>query len=151
MRTTSPRCSSSGTCSPSFQSSFTSRCWRCAARTKRLTPRPHGGTARFPARTRQPRPPEVRDTARPGAHHRAHQRTIVVPGQAAVDTGGPAAAARTGPALPVAMSAVVLVVAAAAVAGWLTLATRHVGDDYRVGHLQGVWIAAAEAARHREL
>jgi len=37
-------------------------------------------------------------------------------------------------------------VAAAVVAGWLVLAARHVVDDYRVSHLQGVWMAAADAA-----
>ena len=38
-------------------------------------------------------------------------------------------------------------VAAGVVAGWLTLAALHVSDEYRVGHLQGNWIAAAESAR----
>ena len=38
-------------------------------------------------------------------------------------------------------------VAAAVVAGWLALAVTHRSDDYRVSHVQGVWIAAAEEAR----
>jgi hypothetical protein len=42
-------------------------------------------------------------------------------------------------------------VAGALVAGWLTLAIFHLGDDYHVTHVQGVWIAAAEAARVGQL
>lgn len=37
--------------------------------------------------------------------------------------------------------------AAAILAGWLALAWAHTADDYRVSHLQGVWMAVAEAAR----
>ena len=33
------------------------------------------------------------------------------------------------------------------IAGWLALAAVHFSDDYRVTHVQGVWIAAAESAR----
>jgi Glycosyltransferase family 87 len=39
------------------------------------------------------------------------------------------------------------IAAGAVVAGWLTLVALHLRDDYRVGHVQGVWIAAAEDAR----
>jgi hypothetical protein len=38
-------------------------------------------------------------------------------------------------------------VASSIFVGWLTLAIVHVSDDYRVSHVQGVWIAAGEAAR----
>jgi hypothetical protein len=41
--------------------------------------------------------------------------------------------------------------AGAVVAGWLALAALHLRDDYRVTHVQGVWIAAAEAARAGQL
>jgi hypothetical protein len=41
--------------------------------------------------------------------------------------------------------------AAAVVAGWLAIAALHLRDDYRVTHVQGVWIAAAEAARAGQL
>jgi hypothetical protein len=41
--------------------------------------------------------------------------------------------------------------AGAIVAGWLGLAAFHINDDYHVTHTQGVWIAAAEAARARHL
>jgi len=53
------------------------------------------------------------------------------------------------PALGVSRRVAVVVwgVAAAIVAGWLVLAVGHRGDDYRVSHVQGVWIAAAEEAR----
>ena len=37
------------------------------------------------------------------------------------------------------------VAAAAVIVGWLALAAIHFRDDYRVTHVQGVWIAAAEA------
>ncbi len=37
------------------------------------------------------------------------------------------------------------------VAGWLALAALHVRDDYHVTHVQGVWMAAAEAARAGQL
>jgi hypothetical protein len=42
-------------------------------------------------------------------------------------------------------------VALAIFAGWLTLAAVHVADDYRVSHVQGVWVAAAEAVRSGRL
>jgi hypothetical protein len=42
-------------------------------------------------------------------------------------------------------------VASAIFAGWLTLAVVHVRDDYRVSHVQGVWIATAEEARSGRL
>jgi len=38
-------------------------------------------------------------------------------------------------------------VASAIFVGWLTLAILHVRDDYRMSHVQGIWVAAAEAAR----
>ena len=38
-------------------------------------------------------------------------------------------------------------VAAGVLAGWLALVALHFDDDYRVGHLQGIWMAAAEGAR----
>jgi hypothetical protein len=38
-------------------------------------------------------------------------------------------------------------VASAILAGWLILAAVHVRDDYRMSHVQGIWVAAAEAAR----
>ena len=38
-------------------------------------------------------------------------------------------------------------VAVAIVTGWLTLATLHLTDEYRVAHLQGNWIAITEVAR----
>jgi hypothetical protein len=38
-------------------------------------------------------------------------------------------------------------VAAAIFAGWLALVALHLRDDYRVSHVQGIWVAAAEAAR----
>lgn len=41
---------------------------------------------------------------------------------------------------------VLCTVAGAVMAGWLALAALHVRDEYRVTHVQGVWIAAAEAA-----
>ena len=42
-------------------------------------------------------------------------------------------------------------VAAAIVAGWLSLAALHLDDDYRITHTQGVWIALAEATRAGQL
>jgi hypothetical protein len=42
-------------------------------------------------------------------------------------------------------------VAAAVVAGWLALSALHIKDDYRVTHLQGVWLAVADAARNGQL
>jgi hypothetical protein len=43
------------------------------------------------------------------------------------------------------------VVSGAVIAGWLTLAAIHLRDDYRVNHVQGVWIAAADAARSGQM
>ena len=37
--------------------------------------------------------------------------------------------------------------AGAVLTGWLILVALHTGDDYRVGHMQGVWLAAADAAQ----
>jgi hypothetical protein len=42
-------------------------------------------------------------------------------------------------------------VAAAIVAGWFGLAFVHLHDDYRITHVQGVWIALAEATRAGQL
>lgn len=42
-------------------------------------------------------------------------------------------------------------VAAAVLAGWLTLSALHLTDDYRVEHLQGVWLAVTDAARNGQL
>jgi len=42
-------------------------------------------------------------------------------------------------------------VAAAVLAGWLALSALHVKDDYRVSHLQGVWLAVVDAARNGQL
>ena len=42
-------------------------------------------------------------------------------------------------------------VAGAVVAGWLALAVLHLRDDYHITHVQGVWMAAAEAAREGQL
>src|SRR5688572_9853616 len=39
------------------------------------------------------------------------------------------------------------IVAGLVVAGWLVLVVLHVDDDYRVTHLQGIWMATVEAAR----
>jgi hypothetical protein len=43
------------------------------------------------------------------------------------------------------------VTAGAVLAGWLALSALHLRDDYRVSHVQGVWVAAAEAARVGQL
>ena len=51
------------------------------------------------------------------------------------------------PVLRWAMPVALWTVAFAIFAGWLTLAAVHVADDYRVSHVQGVWIAAAESVR----
>lgn len=58
-----------------------------------------------------------------------------------IDAGPPAAALRG------LVDLVVWSVAGAIVAGWLALAITHRSDDYRVSHVQGVWIAAVEEAR----
>jgi hypothetical protein len=50
-------------------------------------------------------------------------------------------------ALPRTLAVALWAVAGAIVAGWLSLAALHIHDDYRIGHTQGVWIAAAESAR----
>jgi hypothetical protein len=70
----------------------------------------------------------------------------VVAGPVALDVarvGAPHLPPVLGRAIPVAL----WTVASAILAGWLTLAVVHVRDDYRVSHVQGVWIATAEAAR----
>jgi hypothetical protein len=48
-------------------------------------------------------------------------------------------------------SAVLWLTAAAIVGGWMALAIIHVRDDYRVTHVQGIWIAIADAARRGAL
>ena len=62
-----------------------------------------------------------------------------------VAADGPLSAVRT------IVNGALWMVATAAIAGWLALAAVHLRDDYRVTHVQGVWIAAAEAARHGQL
>jgi hypothetical protein len=49
------------------------------------------------------------------------------------------------------LSAALWAIAAAVIAGWLSLAVIHVNDDYRVTHNQGVWIAVSDAARSGRL
>jgi hypothetical protein len=49
------------------------------------------------------------------------------------------------------LGVVLWALAGAIAAGWLGLAAFHRDDDYHVTHSQGVWIAAAEAARARQL
>jgi hypothetical protein len=51
------------------------------------------------------------------------------------------------PVLRGAISVALWTVASAIVAGWLILAALHARDEYRVSHVQGVWVATAEAAR----
>jgi hypothetical protein len=53
--------------------------------------------------------------------------------------------------LPPALRLALYMAAALVVAGWLALAALHLRDDYRVTHVQGVWMAAAEAARSGHL
>ena len=71
----------------------------------------------------------------------------MVAGPLALDVGHIGAAnppkSVLGRARPVALWTVALAI----LAGWLILAAVHLRDDYRVSHVQGVWIAAAEAAR----
>ena len=51
------------------------------------------------------------------------------------------------PVLGRAIPAALWTVASAILAGWLILAAVHLRDDYRMSHVQGIWVAAAEAAR----
>ena len=51
------------------------------------------------------------------------------------------------PALPRPLRAALWMIAGAIVAGWLALAALNLDDDYRGSNAQGVWMAAAEAAR----
>ena len=55
------------------------------------------------------------------------------------------------PQPPLALRAALWATATAVLGGWLLLAVIHLSDGYRTGHLQGVWIAVAEAARHGRL
>jgi hypothetical protein len=82
----------------------------------------------------------------------AHQAPGVA-GRAGTGDGGPGAS--SGPDLTDHMSpawltrllaAALVIVAAAAVAGWISLALVHLGDRYRVGHVQGAWMALAQYA-----
>lgn len=61
---------------------------------------------------------------------------------------GPIAEPANGRLLPTFASIVLWLLAAAIVAGWIALAAGHLADDYRLSHMHGVWIAAAEAARN---
>ena len=49
------------------------------------------------------------------------------------------------------LNAALWTVAAAVLAGWLALSALHVSDDYRVSHLQGVWLAVTDAATNGQL
>ena len=59
----------------------------------------------------------------------------------------PGADSARSPVLHGAISVALWTVASGIVAGWLLLAAVHARDEYRVSHVQGVWIATAEAAR----
>ena len=43
------------------------------------------------------------------------------------------------------------IVGAAGIAGWLFLALVHIGDRYKVGHVQGIWMALAQYANEGTL
>jgi hypothetical protein len=75
----------------------------------------------------------------------------VVPGPVTLDLGHVGAENPPWPVLRWAMPVALWTVALAIFAGWLTLAAVHVADDYRVSHVQGVWVAAAEAVRSGRL
>lgn len=47
-----------------------------------------------------------------------------------------------GPALRAPIRLALWLVSAAVVAGWIVLAALHLRDDYRISHVQGIWIAA---------
>ncbi len=49
------------------------------------------------------------------------------------------------------LQAALVVVGAAGIAGWLVLALVHVGDRYKVGHVQGHWMALARYANEGTL
>jgi hypothetical protein len=63
----------------------------------------------------------------------------------------PAAGIRTDEPLPVVVRTALWAVAGAILACWIALVVIHRADDYRVTHMQGVWIALAEAARGGDL
>ena len=44
-------------------------------------------------------------------------------------------------------TAALCIVGAAGIAGWLFLALVHLGDRYKVGHVQGHWMALAQYAK----
>jgi hypothetical protein len=48
-----------------------------------------------------------------------------------------------------AIDGALVVVAVAAILVWLVLALLHLGDRYKVGHVQGHWMALAQYANHR--
>ena len=52
------------------------------------------------------------------------------------------------PALRLPARLVLWLLAGGVLAGWLTLVVLHIGDDYRVTHNSGVWLAVADGARH---
>jgi len=70
----------------------------------------------------------------------------VVAGPLALDVARVGAPSRP-PVLGRAIPAALWTVASAILAGWLILAAVHARDDYRMSHVQGIWVAAAEAAR----
>lgn len=72
---------------------------------------------------------------------------MVTVGPLAIEAAAHVRAGDEAPALRPWMRAALWTVAGAILAGWAALAALHAGDDYRVAHTQGVWIAAAEAAR----
>ncbi len=72
----------------------------------------------------------------------------MVAGPVALDVGRVGAANLPPPVLGRAIAAALWTVGSAILAGWLLLAAVHVRDDYRLSHVQGIWVAAAaEAAR----
>jgi len=70
----------------------------------------------------------------------------VVAGSVALDVAR-VGAPNPPPVLGRAIPAALWTVASAILAGWLILAAVHLRDDYRMSHVQGIWVAAAEAAR----
>jgi hypothetical protein len=71
----------------------------------------------------------------------------VVTGEVMLDRRGRLVPGGTGIELRRPVNLALWMTAGAVLAGWLALAAIHVRDDYRVTHVQGVWIAAVEAAR----
>jgi len=61
-------------------------------------------------------------------------------------SGEPALDVDVYPGLARVLSAVLVIVGAAGIAAWLVLGLFHLGDRYRVGHVQGHWMALARYA-----